>query len=61
MRHNYNTKSVTLRVPDLIYQEIQKRITDDVQQTDVILNALCRAFEIERPRPPKKQVETEAA
>jgi len=53
MRPGYNTKSVTVRVPAIIYHEIQKRMTGGGGQTEVILEALCRAFEIKNPRPRK--------
>lgn len=52
MRPGYNTKSVTLRVPAVIREEINKRITEDFGQTEVILEALCHAFGIPHPRPP---------
>ena len=54
MRPGYNTKSVTVRVPASIYHEIQKRMTEGGGQTEVILEALCRAFEIKNPRQRKK-------
>jgi len=53
MRPGYNTKSVTVRVPAAIYHEIQRRMTENCGQTAVILEALCRAFEIQNPRPRK--------
>jgi len=53
MRPGYNTKSVTVRVPEAIYHEIQRRMTENCGQTAVILEALCRAFEIKNPRPRK--------
>ena len=53
MRPGYNTKSVTVRVPAAIYHEIQRRMTENCGQTAVILEALCRAFEIKDPRPRK--------
>jgi hypothetical protein len=53
MRPGYNTKSVTVRVPEAIYHEIQRRMTGNCGQTAVILEALCRAFEIKNPRPRK--------
>ena len=60
MRPGYNTKSVTLRVPAVIREEINKRITEDFGQTEVILEALCHAFGIPHPRPRKlKQEETD--
>ena len=51
MRRGYDTKSVTLRVPAVIREEINKRIREDFPQTEVILEALCRAFDIPHPRP----------
>jgi hypothetical protein len=54
MRPGYNTKSVTVRVPAVIYHEIQKRMTEGGGQTEVILEALCRAFEIKNLRQRKK-------
>ena len=57
MRPGYNTTSVTLRVPASIYQEIQRRVREDWGQTEVILDALCRAFEIPHPRPRKPKDE----
>jgi len=55
MRPGYNTKSVTLRVPAIIREEINKRITEDFGQTEVILEALCIAFNIPHPRPRKQK------
>ena len=53
MRPGYNTTSVTLRIPASIYAEIRRRVREDRVQTEVILDALCRAFEIPHPRPRK--------
>ena len=55
MRPGYNTKSVTVRVPAAIYHEIEKRMTDGGGQTEVILNALCLAFEVPHPRPRRQK------
>lgn len=56
-RKNYQTKSVTLRVPAVILTEINKRIDEDIKygQTEVILDALCHAFNIPHPRPRKRR------
>jgi len=55
MRPGYNTKSVTLRVPATIYHEIHQRMLEGSGQTEVILEALCRAFNIPHPRPRKQK------
>ena len=55
MRPGYNTKSVTVRVPAAIYHEIDKRMSDGIGQTDVILAALCHAFGVPHPRPRKQK------
>ena len=55
MRPGYNTKSVTVRVPAAIYHEIEKRMRAGGGQTEVILNALCLAFEVPHPRPRKQK------
>ena len=55
MRPGYNTKSVTVRVPAAIYHEIEKRMRAGGGQTEVILNALCLAFEVPHPRPRRQK------
>jgi len=55
MRQGYNTKSVTVRVPAVIYHEIQKRMSEGDDQTEVILTALCHAFGVRNPRPRKNK------
>ena len=55
----YNTKPVTLRMPGVIREEIYKRIDGDYGQTEVILEALCRAFGIPHPRPYKPKVKVD--
>lgn len=55
MRPGYNTKSVTVRVPAAIYHEIEKRMREGGGQTEVILNALCLAFEVPHPRPRRQK------
>jgi len=55
MRPGYNTKSVTVRVPAIIYHEIQKRMTGGSGQTEVILEALCHAFSVPHPRPRRQK------
>ena len=57
MRPSYNTRSVTLRIPAVIMDEINKRITDNVGRTDVILHTLCHAFGIAHPRTTKTETE----
>jgi hypothetical protein len=61
MRPGYNTKSVTVRVPAAIYHEIEKRMREGGGQTEVILNALCLAFEVPHPRPRKLKTEPKGA
>jgi len=61
MRPGYNTKSVTVRVPAAIYDEIQKRVAAGHGQTEVVLDALCRAFSIPHPRPRKLKTEPKGA
>ena len=55
MRPGYNTKSVTVRVPAAIYHDIEKRMRAGGGQTEVILNALCLAFEVPHPRPRRQK------
>lgn len=55
MRPGYNTKSVTIRVPEIIRKEIDKRIHEGYGQTDVILDALCAAWSIKNPKPRQKK------
>lgn len=51
MRPNYDTTLVAVRIPATIMAEIQARIIPwETSQTDVILAALCKAFDIENPK-----------
>jgi hypothetical protein len=51
MRPNYDTTLVAVRIPATIMAEIQARIIPwETGQTDVILAALCKAFDIENPK-----------
>jgi hypothetical protein len=47
----YGTRSMTFRVPKVIREEIYKRASEDFNQTEVLLEALCYAFAIPHPRP----------
>ena len=51
MRPGYNTKSVTIRVPAVIREELDNRIREGYGQTDVILDALCAAWGVKNPKP----------
>ena len=46
-------KSRDCIVPLLSEAQIQRRVREDRVQTEVLLDALCRAFEIPHPRPRK--------
>ena len=51
MRPNYNTTLISIRVPETIMAEIKARIIPwETSQSDVILAALCKAFDIENPK-----------